>query len=116
MAFDPAVGDIGFEIIAHFRTCDCNGVIIDLPLLGTDTIVICLRKPDQTTILEKVGTITVPPCGVGDGTDGKASYITVGGDLDVAGTWCVSGKITRIGGEVFRADDVNLLVRTPICP
>jgi len=115
-SFDSHIGDIGLEIVVHFQTCDCDGNVIDLVLSGTDTITICLRKPDQSTILSKIAVITDPPCGLGDGSDGKASYITVGGDLDVAGTWTISGKVVTVSGDTFRATEATFTVRTPVCP
>lgn len=114
-AFNPQVGDIGFEIIADFETCDCNGVVqpFDISAVGA-VITICLRKPDQTTLKEFPGSFS--SCGTGDGTDGSASYITgAAGDLDIAGVWLVSGKVVFLDGRVFRGNSKTMTVEDPVC-
>lgn len=114
-AFNPQVGDIGLEIVVDFETCDCNGVIgpLDLSLVGA-IFTICLRKPDQSTLKEFPGGFST--CGTGDGTDGSVSYITVAAsDLDVAGTWQISGKVVFLDGRVFRGNSKTLVVEQPVC-
>lgn len=113
--FNPQVGDIGFELIAHFKTKDCSGAIIDFDISAKTTLELCLRKPDST-VVTKTAIFTPVPCGIGDGTDGKASYITILGDLDQAGVWHFSGHIVLSDGKEFRSSQVSFKVETPICP
>jgi hypothetical protein len=114
-AFNPQVGDIGLEIIVDFETCDCEGNVIPLPLDPVGTVItICLRKPDQSTTVEFSAGFS--SCGLGDGTDGSASFVTSAAtDLDVAGVWQVSGKVTYLDGRIFRGNSKNMTVETPVC-
>jgi hypothetical protein len=113
--FNPQVGDIGLEIIVDFETIDCDGKIIPFDISDPGTIIhICLRKPDKTTNVEFIASFS--SCGIGDGTDGSASYVTISaGDLDVAGQWLVSGKVTFLDGRVFRGNSKPMTVETPMC-
>ncbi len=114
-SFNPKVGDIGVEIVVNFPTCDCDGKIIPLDVSTATTIEICLRKPDQLTIV--TFTAVFSTCGVGDGTDGSISYTTVSAtDLDVAGTWAVSGKVIFPDSRVFRGDAKTMIVEISVCP
>ena len=113
-SFDSHVGDIGTEFIACFQTLDCNSDIVALDISTQTSIILCFKKPDES-IVEQTAAFTAAPCGTGDGTDGKASYITVGGDLDVAGTWRLAGKVILAGGITFRSKEEPFTVRTPVC-
>lgn len=114
-SFNPQVGDIGLEIVVDFETCDCAGKVIPFDISDAGAIItICLRKPDQSTTKEFVATFST--CGLGDGTDGSASYTTVlATDLDVAGSWLVSGKVAFLDGRIFRGNSKNLVVEQPVC-
>lgn len=107
------IGDIGTEIIVEFKTKDCNGQEVVLDISAQTTLEICLKKPDTTTVTT-TGVFTAAPCGLGDGTDGKASYFTIAGDLDQAGTWCVEGHVILPTGE-WKADVFTFEVAAPIC-
>lgn len=115
MSANPQVGDIGVELIVSISTCDCEGNTIPLDI-STETLKkICLKKPD-VSVVEFDAEFTLPPCGAGDGSDGKISYITQAGDLDAAGTWCIAGRVTLAGGQDLRTSFQNFKVDTPICP
>ena len=112
-AFNPQVGDVGHEIVVDFETCDCDGNIIPLDLSPAGTVItICLRKPDQTTVKTFIGGVST--CDTL--ANGVTSFITVAADLDVAGTWCVSGKVVFTDGRIFRGNASNLVVEQPVCP
>ena len=113
--FASHVGDIGTEFIVLFQTLDCNGLVTALDLSTASAITLCFRKPDQTTLVEHAAVVTPVPCGVGDGSDGKASYVTLSGDLDVPGVWTIAGKAVFPGGETYRSNEATFTVRTPIC-
>lgn len=112
-SFNPQVGDIGHELVADFRTCDCDGkeIPLDLSPLGT-IITICLKAPDQTTIKEFPGVQSSCDTLI----NGSAAYVTQNAsDLDQAGVWCISGKVVFLDGRVFRANAVTFTVEQPIC-
>jgi len=113
-SFNPQVGDIGLEIVVDLQTCDCNGNVIPFDVSGALSMEICLRKPDQLTTTHYTAAFST--CGTGDGTDGSISYKTISAsDLDVAGKWCVSAKITFPDGRVFRGGTQCITVEQPVC-
>jgi len=114
-AFNPQVGDIGLEIVVDFETCDCDGKVIPLDISDVGAVItICLRLPDQTTHKEFAAGFST--CGLGDGTDGSASYVTAAAaDLNVAGIWQVSGKVAFLDGRIFRGNSKPMTVETPVC-
>lgn len=112
--FNPQVGDVGFEIVADFETCDCNGKVIPLDISTASLIEICLRKPDQMTVNQYPGSFST--CGSGDGVDGSASYVTANATvLDVAGVWNVSGKVIFPDGRSFKGNSKKMTVEQPVC-
>lgn len=77
MASEIHVGDVG----TSFRPTIYDGsTVVDL----TDalTLQMIFRKPDNTTITK---TATYPTGGTG--SDGVIEYVSVDGDLDIAGLW-----------------------------
>lgn len=108
------VGDVGTEIIVEFQAPGCSGTLAAFDVSTATEIKICLRRPDLT-IVERVVTFTAAPCGVGDGTDGKASFITILSDFDQKGTYEVAGKVTLATGEIFYSSESKFTVDTPIC-
>lgn len=110
------VGDIGTEIIVEFTTKDCANLDAVLNISDQTTLDICIRKPDMTTILVKPGVFTAAPCGLGDGTDGKASYFTEDATIfDQVGIYCVEGKVVKPAGT-WRTDPFTFEVIQPFCP
>tara|TARA_R110000744_G_scaffold189520_1_gene308629 strand:- start:875 stop:1186 length:312 start_codon:yes stop_codon:yes gene_type:complete len=75
------VNDIGTTFQLTFKD---DGSVVDISAASTVTII--LQGSDDQS-LSKTGVL------VGDGTDGKAKYITVSGDLDMPGTWKLQGKL-----------------------
>lgn len=75
------VNDIGTTLQLTFKD---DGAIVDIS--AASAITIMLKGPDDVT-LSKTGIL------VGDGTDGKAKYVTVAGDLSSSGTWKLQGKL-----------------------
>jgi hypothetical protein len=75
------VNDIGTMFQLTFKD---DGAIVDIS--AASSITIMLKGPDDVTLL-KTGIL------VSDGTDGKAKYVTVSGDLSISGTWKLQGKL-----------------------
>lgn len=82
-------GDIGTKLLI---TVTDDGEIVDIS--STSFLTIFIKKPDGTTI-SRPGTLET------DGTDGKMHYITVSGDLDVAGLYKIQGRIGLSGGSFY---------------
>lgn len=83
------VGTIGFDLIVQFLDCATGGPI-DLLAAGIAASEILLRDPAGLKVSKVAVFLT-------DGTDGKIHYVTVGGDLDVAGPWRLQGKVADAG-------------------
>ena len=81
------VGDIGtvFE-----RTITEGTTTVDIS--GTTLMQLIFRKPDGM-LLTKTATFTT------DGTDGKLRYVTISGDLSVAGQWGLQAYVEMPGGK-----------------
>ena len=75
------VGDIGTTFQLTFKD---DGSVVDIS--SASSIIFYLQGPDDLT-LTKTASI------VSGGTDGKAKYSTVSGDLGSAGTWRIQGKV-----------------------
>lgn len=71
-------------------TDDGSGVDIST----ASSLVIFIKKPDGT-VLERAGVLNT------DGTDGKMYYLTVVGDLDVAGNYKIQGKVVIPTGTFY---------------
>ncbi len=91
-------GDIGTIIELTIK----DGTII-VDISGATTKQIFFRKPDETTVLTKTGTLTT------DGTDGKVRYTTISGDLDEVGVWQVQAHVITPAGE-WRSDIKDMSV------
>lgn len=83
MAATLRVGSVGVEIVVPLA--DLNGNPIDLALATVMTLY--LQPPNSTTASGKVATK------VGSGKEGKMLYVTVAGDLPVAGEWKVQSRV-----------------------
>tara|TARA_Y100000296_G_C5025104_1_gene181858 strand:- start:45 stop:356 length:312 start_codon:yes stop_codon:yes gene_type:complete len=75
------VNDVGTTFQLTFKD---DGSVVDIS--SASAITIMLQGPDDAT-LSKTGVL------VNSGTDGKAKYVTVSGDLSSAGTWKLQGKL-----------------------
>jgi hypothetical protein len=93
MASQIHEGDIGTKLLV---TITDDGVVVDL----SDAISLSLfiKKPDGT-VLNRVATLN------SDGTDGKIKYITVSGDLDVAGVYKLQAKVALSSGSFYSSTD-----------
>ncbi len=85
MALDAEimVGDIGTELVVE--ATDEGGEVVNIA--SASALTVYLTKPDGT-VLTKTGTLDA------SGTDGLFKYTTVSGDLSVAGTWRIQGRVT----------------------
>tara|TARA_R110000751_G_scaffold28193_1_gene73808 strand:- start:362 stop:670 length:309 start_codon:yes stop_codon:yes gene_type:complete len=90
------VNDIGTTFQLTFKD---DGSVVNI---SSATITIMLQGPDDTT-LSKTGVL------VNTGTDGKAKYVTVSGDLATPGTWKLQGKLV-IGATAYYSDVHTFMV------
>ena len=98
MAFiEPAhVNDIGtiFRVTVFAATSTGTSTVADISTASTKQIV--FSRPDGTT-LTKTAVFTT------DGEDGDIQYLSVDGDLNMAGTWHLQVYIVTPAGE-WRTD------------
>jgi hypothetical protein len=92
-------GDIGTKLLVTVKDC---GTVVDIST--AIVLSIFIKKPDGVT-LNRNGTLET------DGTDGKMYYITIAGDLDIAGSYKIQSKIQLASGathnssiETFRVE------------
>lgn len=88
MACNIHAGDVGTQLLITVTDC---GTLVDIST--ATSLSIFIRKPDAT-ILSRTGVLYT------DGTDGKMYYATVAGDLDVAGSYKIQGKVGLASGAV----------------
>lgn len=89
MASEIHEGDIGTKLLV---TITDDGSIVDIS--SAISLSIYIKKPDGT-ILNRTGTLET------DGVDGKMYYITVAGDLDVAGNYKLQGQVVLLTGSYY---------------
>ncbi len=71
-------------------------IVKDISLATTLEIILQKPNPDLTKVV-KVAVFST------DGTDGKMTFTSIAGDLDVAGRWSLEGEVTLPTG-LFRSD------------
>ena len=81
------VGDVG---TAFTVTMMDGSLAVDLST--TTVLQIIFKKQDATTIERDAELVT-------DGADGQMRYVTVAGDLDMAGNWSLQGYIESATGK-----------------
>lgn len=81
--------DVGTKLLVTV-TDDSSAVDIST----ASSLVIFIKKPDGT-VLERAGVLNT------DGLDGKMYYLTVVGDLDVAGNYKIQGKVVISTGTFY---------------
>lgn len=89
MASEIHEGDIGTKLLI---TITDDGSVVDIS--SASTLSIFIKKPNGT-VLSRTGTLET------DGTDGKMYYITLAGDLDVAGNYKIQAKVVLTSGSYF---------------
>ena len=89
MPCDIHEGDIGTKLLITVTDC---GTIVDIST--ATSLSIFIKKPDGT-ILTRTGILET------DGTDGQMYYITEAGDLDVAGTYKIQGRVSFASGASY---------------
>ena len=86
-------GDIGTKLLVTIKD---DGIAVDLS--SATSLSLYIKKPDGT-ILNRTATLD------SDGTDGKISYVTISGDLDVAGVYKLQAKIALSSGSFYSSTD-----------
>lgn len=97
------LGDIGTEFVVEIVECtgeDANGdpIYTAVDVSTNTSLNIYFKKPDGTVLTKTAGFASVDSGATNDGTDGKISYYSVAGDLDVLGKWYIQGKVTLPSG------------------
>jgi hypothetical protein len=98
-AFAVHVNNIGTEFELTFR--DETGAPVDLT--GQTALHFYFRLPNGTVL-------TKTPLFTSTGTDGKARYVTVAGDLTMPGLWDVQGYVA-FPGKQFYSSKTTFLVQ-----
>lgn len=94
------VGSVGVELVVQF--IDCDGPI-KLATEGLNVLEIRIQNPAGATTSHVAAYVT-------DGEDGKIRYITVAGDLDVAGNWKIQGFASNAGPAKLIPSDIGKFV------
>lgn len=89
MASEIHENDVGTKLLV---TITDDGQVVDIS--SALALSIFIKKPDGT-ILSRSGTLET------DGTDGKMYYITIAGDLDVAGNYKLQGQVVLLTGSYY---------------
>jgi hypothetical protein len=82
------VNDVGTQFIVTIE--DCNGPI---DISAYTPLQLTFAKPDGTTSSKTATFYT-------DGTDGKIQYITLAGDIDMAGEWKIQGLVSGFHSSI----------------
>jgi hypothetical protein len=82
------VGDVG----TIFEVTLLDGST-PLDISGSTERKILLRAPDDTVLVNDADLVS--------GEDGKMQYITVSGDIDIAGRWSIQAKVVIPEGTFF---------------
>ena len=69
---------------------------------SASNIYIILQGPDNGAAQKTASLVT-------DGTDGKAKYVTVSGDIGTAGAWKIQGKVV-FASTTYHSDVHNFTV------
>jgi hypothetical protein len=91
-------GDVGTKL--RVTVTDCGSVV---DISTATALSIFIRKPDGT-VLSRTGTLET------DGVDGQMHYITVAGDLDVAGSYKIQGRVSFASGAIYNTSIGNFRV------
>ena len=75
--------------VAFKATIKEDGVAVDVSAASTKQLK--FKRPDGSSFTKTATFVT-------DGTDGKIQYVTVDGDLNMAGAWTQQGYVAGVGG------------------
>ena len=91
------VNDIGtvFRVTVYDTTSTGGTTVADISLASTKQFT--FKKPDGTTF-DRTAVFTDAAPAV-DGSDGNIQYLSVDGDLDVAGTWHLQAYVVTPAGN-----------------
>ena len=78
-----------------------DGVAVDVSAATTKQIK--FKRPDGTSFTKTASFLT-------DGTDGRLLYVTVNGDLNMAGNWKLQGYVAGVGGFTGHSDEYTFHV------
>ncbi len=88
MAANVHVADVGTKFLPRFL--DENDAVINISAATVKRLF--LKKPDGTVLTKTLTFYT-------DGTDGIGQYVSIAGDLDVAGAWSAEGYVEIPSGK-----------------
>ncbi len=87
------IGDEG--TIFRLTVTECvNGVDAAVDVSSQTAMSFIFKKPGGTLL-------TVTPVFTGDGTDGQIEYVSLTGDINEVGVWCLQGEVTLGAGNFF---------------
>lgn len=98
------VGDIKVRFLISFTELDEDGVPQPVDISAATTKTIVLKDKEGALVTADATFLT-------DGTDGKMYYDTVEGDLAIAGTWKIAGRVKnasydyRSGFDTFEVEE-----------
>lgn len=90
--------DLGTEFIVTITRC-VNDVDVALNISSASSMIIKFKKSDAAVDSHTAVFTSISSGGAGDGTDGKISYFSVAGDLDLTGTYKIQGVVTTPSGS-----------------
>jgi hypothetical protein len=79
------VDDFGTIFRITVQECIAD-VLTPVDISGATALSFVFKKPDATTI-------TTVPVYTTDGTDGQIQYVTLAGNIDQAGVWCLQAEV-----------------------
>jgi hypothetical protein len=95
---DIHVDDIGTEFLATMVEY-ISGVETPVDIADSIRKEITFRKPDGTVLIKTAVYTPATSGGTGTGSDGKISYFSSTGDLDLPGTYRVQGIVANPSGK-----------------
>ena len=93
---DVHLGDIGTAFTVTITDKQANGTTIVADISSATLKQLVFKKPNGNKLTKTAAFVT-------DGTDGKITYTTISGDIDIIGTWKLQGIIT-IGSNIFNSE------------
>lgn len=96
--------DVGTEFLATIMK-NVNGIESPMDISKAVSKQIVIRKPDNTVLVRHAIFTPISSGALGTGVDGKLSYFSVPGDLDIRGTYRIQAVVTNPQGKWFSSID-----------
>ncbi len=101
---DVHLNDVGTEFLA---TIIQNVGGTESPMDVSDALIkqMIIRKPDGTVLTKQAIFTPITSGATGTGSDGKISYFTIAGDLDIPGTYRIQATVSNAQGQWYSSID-----------